>query len=354
MRLLYLSCHEVLEYDEVSMFHELGHYVFSPGAYVEPNNRGDGCLRPPIPGLVYDPADLAMYHQLAQSPERDTKDHLSREFCQRFDAIIVMHLPRWVHNNWEAMRGKPVIWRTIGQCMPHQEKAMQPYRQQGLRIVRYSPREELSLEHYAGCDAMIRFAKDPVVYQGWTGERPVCVNFTQSMPQRNEACNYPLFKEVAQGIPMELYGPGNMEALRYCDVRGKIGYEEQLQVLRSSRCYFYTGTHPASYTLNFIEAWMTGIPIVAIGTHHGNAPFHRRPELGTGDGNYLYEVAALLEHGRGGLVSDDPRELRSYIISILSDESLAHSLSAEGRRLALIHFDRNNIKEQWRQFLITI
>jgi hypothetical protein len=36
MRLLYLSAHSVLEFDEVSLFRELGHYVFSPGAYVNP------------------------------------------------------------------------------------------------------------------------------------------------------------------------------------------------------------------------------------------------------------------------------------------------------------------------------
>lgn len=346
MRILYLSCHEVLEHDEVSMLHELGHYVFSPGAYVEPRNRGDGCLRPSIPGLEYDPDDLDQYHQLCHGA-KDGKERLTREFCQRFDAIVVMHIPRWIQNNWDAFRGKPVIWRTIGQCLPHQELAMRPYRDRGMRIVRYSPREE-QLEHYAGCDAMIRFAKDPEIYRGWTGERQAVVNFTQSMPERSDACNYPLYRQVMWGFPAELYGPSNEDAKPF--TRGKVTHDEQLSILRSSRCYFYTGTHPASYTLSFIEAWMTGIPIVAIGPYHGNAPFHRRPaSVGAPDDGCLYEVARLLAPDLG-LVSDDSHELRQYVRHLLDDEQAARELSIQGRKAAIEHFGRPTIKERWKQF----
>ena len=34
MKILYLSCHSILEYDEVKLLTGMGHYVFSPGAYV--------------------------------------------------------------------------------------------------------------------------------------------------------------------------------------------------------------------------------------------------------------------------------------------------------------------------------
>jgi len=74
-KILYLSCHEILEFDEVSLLHELGHEVFSPGAYVEPANRGDQNLRPSIPGLKYDPDILEQFHRIAgQHPGQDAKD----------------------------------------------------------------------------------------------------------------------------------------------------------------------------------------------------------------------------------------------------------------------------------------
>ncbi|MFY0784083.1 hypothetical protein AB1K18_28080 [Peribacillus simplex] len=36
------------------------------------------------------------------------------------------------------------------------------------------------------------------------------------------------------------------------------------QEMRENRAFFYTGTRITSYTLGFIEAFMTGIPIVSI------------------------------------------------------------------------------------------
>ena len=38
MKILYLPCHSVHEYDEVRMFHEMGHEIFSPGAYFNPQS----------------------------------------------------------------------------------------------------------------------------------------------------------------------------------------------------------------------------------------------------------------------------------------------------------------------------
>ena len=117
MRILYLSCHEILESDEVSLLLELGHDVFSPGAYVNPQNRGNECMRPDIPGLQYDPETVTMFHALGQ-PGQDNKERLTKEFVDRFDVVIVMHLPQWITMNWEAMKHKTVVWRTIGQSLP--------------------------------------------------------------------------------------------------------------------------------------------------------------------------------------------------------------------------------------------
>ena len=103
MRILYLSCHSVLEYDEISLLHELGHYVYSPGAYVEPRNPGNAALRPGLLQLQYDPEDEKHFHSLG-SPGYDNKDKLTKEFVDRFDMVIIMHLPRWIECNWEVIK----------------------------------------------------------------------------------------------------------------------------------------------------------------------------------------------------------------------------------------------------------
>lgn len=352
MRILYMSCHSVLEHDEVSLFHEMGLTVFSPGAYVEPNNPGDSSLRPGIPGLEYDPADLAAWHKLAGQVGGDPKGKLSKEFVDRFDAIVVMHIPEWIVDNWAVMKHKTVIWRTIGQAMPHQEKMLQKYRTQGLKIVRYSPRE-FGLNHFCGYDAVIRFYKDPDLYKGWVGTRKKIINFTQAMPQRGPFCNWALFQTLAARLPVELYGPGN-EAAGELN-KGRLTFAQQLDTLQQNRAYLYTGTHPASYTLNGIECLMVGTPMVAIGPYHGNGAFHKRPDhVGDPDIGCLYEMPDIIQNGVNGFISDNVDELVEYFQLLLQDDELAQRISEAGRVTAIRLFGKEKIRDEWSRFFASL
>jgi hypothetical protein len=340
MKILYLSAHSILEYDEVKLLHELGHQVFSPGAYVEPANPGDASLRPSISGLVYDPEILRQYHLLgAAFPGQDGKDHLSKSFVDNFDVVVVMHMPRWIENNWEAMKHKKVIWRTIGQSVASVEQNMKKYVDQGLVVLRYSP-NEANIPHFCGQHGLIRFGKDPEVYKGWTGEKQFVINFTQSMQQRGTACGYKIFDEVTKIFPRKLFGPENNQP---GFGMGKVSFEQQVEELQKNRCYFYTGTHPASYTLNYIEAAMTGIPVVAIGPQNGNAEYWRN--------HNLYEVHNLIQDGVNGFVSDDPNILRKRVRDLLADKALADRVSEAGRKEAIKHFGVDMIRAAWGDFL---
>lgn len=342
MRILYLSCHSILEYDEVTMLHQLGHKVFSPGAYVEPDNPGDATLRPAIAGLQYDPDLLEQWHRIClEHPGEDGKNYLTREFVDNFDCVIVMHLPRWIQYNWSAICHKRVIWRTIGQSIASTENQLRPYRNHGLEIVRYSPREA-RIPGFIGQDAMIRFYKDPADYGGWTGHNCRIITFAQHMKQRDMACNYTFFEEVTRPYPRHLFGPGNdKEGLDW--TTGKVPFTRLQQEMRDNRAYFYTGTHPASYTLNFMEAWMTGIPIVAIGPSRGNAYYFANHDL--------YEITDLITNYVNGFISDNKEELQSYINTLLTNETVAKTISSNARISAIKIFGKDKIYEEWRRYL---
>ncbi len=342
MRILYLSCHSILEFDEVDLFNKLGHYVFSPGAYVEPRNPGDASLRPGLMDIQYDPADVAAWNALGQ-PGRDNKECLTKEFVDRFDVVVVMHLPQWISKNWAAIKHKPVVWRTIGQSISNTESTLKPYRDAGLKIVRYSPRER-GIPGFIGEDAVIRFYKDSQEYNSWNGNTNRVITFNQSMPQRVDACNYELWKQVMAGFDHRLYGPGN-EAYGNNAV-GKVSFDDLKAAMRDNRAYFYVGTHPASYTLNFMEAMMTGTPVVAIGPKHGNA--HYFP------GHDLYEIPDFIQHGENGFISDDVAELRHCISELLDAPMLAARIGAQGRRTAISLFDKPAIAAQWDAFFKTL
>lgn len=340
MRILYLSCHSILEHNEILLFHQMGHKVFSPGAYVCPANPGDHTLRPGIPDLIYDPDILAQFHRIAGScPGSDAKDYLTKEFIDNFDVVIVMHMPRWVTRNWEAIKHKRVIWRTIGQSVASTEAQLLPYRQAGMQIVRYSPKER-NIPGYIGEDGIIRFYKDSRVYGPWIGSNKRVISLAQHMKQRDSACNYTFFEEVTRPFPRHLFGPGN-EGQDW--TTGKIPFDQLIQELKLNRVYFYTGTHPASYTLNFIEAWLSGIPVVAIGPAHGNASYF--------PGHDLYEVPELIKNYTTGFVSDDIRELRSHIKLLLDNDIVAKTIGVQGRQAAERIFGKDTICFQWKRFL---
>lgn len=339
-KIMYLSCHEILEFDEVRLFHELGYEIFSPGAYVCPENRGDQDMRPKIPGLVYD-SDIAekWARHDAIHPELDGKSYLTEDVVKDFDTIIVMHMPQWIQKNWPVIKNKRVIWRTIGQSLASTEQMMAPYRKQGLEIVRYSPREA-RIPGFCGQDALIRFYKDPDDYGPWNGHKEEVITFCQDMQGRGTHCNYELFENVTRPFHRKLFGPGNNQP---GFGMGKVPYAQLKKEMCDNRVYFYTGTHPASYTLNFMEAWISGIPIVAIGPHYGNAEVWRNHDL--------YEIPDLIQNGVNGFISDSPAQLADYVRMLLKDKNMADRISARGRVEAMRHFNKDMIKNAWKAYL---
>lgn len=338
MKILYLSCHEILEYDELKMLSEIGHEIYSLGAYTHPGGE-ESRKRPPLPNLPYDPHFIEL-------ATRYNQDNIHPEMLEGIDAVIIMHVPDWIEKNWPTFKefiqkGGRVIWRSIGQSIPHVERRLKQFRDEGMQIVRYSPKEE-TIQDYIGSDAMIRFGKDPNEYGEWEGSELEVINFTQSMLQRGQFCGWGTVKDVFKHFPnAKVYGPGN-EPLGTLN-GGLLSYEDQKKKIRNARAYLYAGTYPASYTLSFIEAWMTGIPIVAVGQRIGNGS-----DFGS---QSTYEIHELITNGKDGFVSDTLQELRQSIQKLLGSESLAQRIGRAGREKAIEIFGIESVKEQWRKFL---
>jgi len=264
---------------------------------------------------------------------------MSREFLDNFDVILSHWMPKWIALNWENMKDKIVIMRTNGQSSPDDEHVLGQYRKQGLKIVRYSPTER-TIPNYCGEDVIIRFYKDPDEWKNWNGNKAQVITIGQSMIKRNKFCNWDVFYQATAGLPRKIYGPENEEA---GDIwAGCVSYNELRKALRDSRVYFYTGTHPASYTLNFIEAWMTGIPVVAVGPEFGNQTFI--PSQKT------YEVSRLIKKGVDGFYADDLGLLNHYCKQLLKNKKLAKRIGDEGRKSAIAIFGKARIKNEWQKF----
>jgi hypothetical protein len=330
MKLLYVSCHSILEYDEIRLFSELGIDVFSHGTYRNPA-KVDDPKRPPL--------DIPYHKELADLIQTDDKEHIPLELIDWADVIMFNGRNDWVHWNWRNMAGKDVIFRSIGQSTVTVETDLRPLVMQGLHIVRYSPRER-TIPGFAGEDAMIRFYKDPDEFKGWNGKKEVVLNVTQDMIVRDDHCNFNFFKDATEGIGRELIGKGSETAGDWG--KGIVSYDFMKQEMRDCRAYFYTGTYPASYTLNFIEALMTGMPMVALGPIIGNSPFHHEQQT--------YEVPDLSNNGHDIMLADTVEDARACVRLLMESPILADQMSARSRALAVDLFGKETIKKQWKKF----
>lgn len=352
MRILYLSCHSVLEYDELKLFSEMGHEIFSMGAYSNPNSND--LPRPALPNIKY-------HTQLHSTYMQCSKENIHEELVNWADVIVMMHNSRvdvvdhpqpWLGStrvnskgatgdNWSKMKHKPVIWRSIGQSVASIEESLAPFRKDGLKIVRYSPRER-HIPGYVGEDAVIRFYKDPEEFTNWSGEVRKVITFAQRMahPTRRKYLHFDIFMQATDGFQRTLFGRDNSDAMNVWG--GEVTYESMKEELRRNAVYFYTGTSPASYTLSFIEAMMTGIPIVSVGPKIANAEF---------PGHETFEISDIIKNGVNGFWSDNIAELRDDIDRLLNDANLSRQISEEGRKTAIELFGKENIRRQWADFL---
>jgi len=336
MKILYLSAHEILEYDEIKLFTEMGHDVLSLGAYMA-SNQG-GALRGEIPNLYQDEALKAVAIQCS-------KDRIHPELVAWADVIISMHNARlmdgpeqpWIVNNWHLFQTKRTIWRSIGQSTRQVEIELAKYKDAGLQIVRYSPKER-NIPAFCGENAMIRFYKDPDEFKDWTGENEIVINFSQSLKKRGEHCGYEVFMIGTRELNRKVYGPGNDDL---GDINGGVlTYDEQKDVYRKARVFFYHGTAPASYTLSLIEAMMTGTPVVAVASNVSTRIY----------GQDTNEIESIIQNGRNGFVARSPDEIKNYIKKLLEDYSLAKEIGEAGRKTAIQLFAKDKIKREWKEF----
>lgn len=339
MKIHYLSDHSILEYLEVKLFSEMGHEVFSNGAYLDP--AGSKLLpRPGIPSAKYFPE----YESLAR---QYPKTHLPPELIQPFDVIFIMNRPEWITENWNNIKHKRVVWRSIGQSTRTVENMIRKMRYEGMKIVRWSNKEQ-NIPDYLGADSVIYSYQDPQEFTNWNGTEKRVINFTQSLKGRRTFCHYDDLMQLADGFPTQIFGSGNDDLGGLNG--GDLPYELMKGQMRDNRVFIYGGTWPAPYTLAFQEAMMTGIPIVSIGKKLAE----NIPSIPERDKISFFEIPDFIEHAQNGFYSDDITELRGIIHRLLEDYEYAKQISEKGRAKAISVFGKNLIKNLWAAFFATL
>lgn len=338
MNILLLLAHSIAEYDDMRMLTDLGHDVFSIGAYTDPANPSDD-KRPDLPHVAYHP-DLARL----VTDQMAAKEHLPADLIDWADVIVAHHyVDRWLAGQWARIRprgGKRVVWRTCGQSDLRLEDVMAPLVADGLEVVRYSPAEQRFFQavgHWAGQSALIRFGKYVDDYGPWrpSGD-PYVANVTQNMVGRGDWCGLGFWTKATQGLPARPAGPGSH------DLPGGLGAlppDLMGPYLARAGAYLYTGTVPASYTLGLIEALLTGVPVVSMSGAAWMGP------------EGLWEASDLVHVPGYQLVADTPAQATVQLQLLLDDRRLAQRVSQAQRERAAAIFGVQHVGQAWQEFL---
>lgn len=332
MNIFYYSVHHILEDDEIRLFQGLGHSVFCLGI-----NRKGGTDSPFRPSIDFSEREQHLYDIYESlggkySAATSKEGYLPPEFLHHFSLSVIMHDPGFIINHWNTLSVRPVIWRTIGQGVDHWEDKLRPFRAQGLKIVRYSL-TEMYINNSIGQDDIIRFQKRSDYYTGWTGEDNSILTFANDFEARypTEADEY---RQIAEGFSFKL---GGIKNEGFSQSIGLVTAEDQVGLYQRSRAYLYsTGLH-IPYTLNFIEAWMTGIPVIIY------APIDRCERF--------FEIDRLVVDGRTGYVCRTIEQTREKVKLLLENKPLAKKIGEAGRTAAIAFFDSQHVGEKWQKFL---
>lgn len=249
--ILYISCHSVLEYDELRLLTSLGHSIFAVGSYFDPQNPGES-IRPAL-RLHQDPDWRDLFYRTGC-----TFSTLSKEFLAMFDVIIAMHGHKFIEDNLKNVsKNCRVFWRGIGQSSPQIEQKLKNLKSKGVQLIRYSP-FEAKTANYAGEDYLVRFCKREAEFRGEAqknGKGFVCYN---AIAQRQNFNDWRESGPFLESGNFDVFGGSNESLKNY---KGFLSSTEQLQLFKDYSKVFCLSSYPAPYTLGFIEAIMSDCEI---------------------------------------------------------------------------------------------
>lgn len=338
--MLVICGHDILEYNRIVLFNELGFNVLTTGVYSDPANPDPS--KPYLPKLpdTVDKDLLNEYKSLNPSNYNygRGKLRLTKSFIEKFDIILTC----WIHEpfveNWNMLGGKFLIYESLGQSDARKEVLLSQLRTRGVKVIRMSEAEKY-FPNYAGADSVIDLEVDTDYYKGWLGNEEFLFTVNSAFLNRRHVANTDLYLSITRDLSKKLYGSHN-ENFKASFCYGKpCTREEILHQYKKCRAYFSLGTKPCPVVLSFKEAMSVGCPVITWG-----------PKLG----GTTFTAYKFIENGISGFYSDKQEELREYCKTLLSDYDLAKRISKNARKVAEDHFSKTVIKEKWKSLLLNL
>ncbi len=147
----------------------------------------------------------------------------------------------------------------------------------------------------------------------------VCLSVVNEWPDRDWCCGFNLWKQTTNGLPVSVWGnsPGFSEPAQ--------SIEHLRDIYNFSSIFYNTSLHSPVPTV-LMEAMACGCAIVS--TNNCMIP-------------------EIIEHGKNGLISNDPEELKSYLELLLDKPKMARMLGDAARKTIVERYNISRFVEDW-------
>ena len=346
MKILYISSyHPTLEHNHAELFNNLGLDWFSTGIYLNDSPQSIKQylkIRPYIkPPLV------SMYKQefLTNNPKyfqsftglNSPTVKLDKDFIKNFDIVFSCN-PSILLNHWDDFKNLPVILFTCGNTHSIELK-LTPLVNDGLKIVRGSS-TELKIKN-CNKSIVIPCFIDEEFYSNWTGICNYVLSFQSHLKERRNTLPVKTYFQVTKEINTRIYGTyANNQ--KDPAVISTLSYNEQLNKYRECSAYFSISNGVAPITYNFMEALVTGAPVVCFGPKIGGSTMVKKglPSI--------YDQCNIIQNEVDGFYSDDVSTLKQYLNLLLKDKTASREIGANGRKTGINLFGKQTVVNQWR------
>lgn len=334
-KLLYISCHETLEYDELRILTELGYEVFSVGYWMNPAKPKTN-MRPAIP-------EMKVNHELIAKFERDYPEYklpraevqtgrvrLQKDFLKNFDVVVNC----WYQSNLEAClmnSNLPVIHRTIDIIHEAIEEAnLTLYiRRRPFYLVRMSEAE--NKHSLIKPQAIITQCVSKEEFNGWVGETKKVFTTIKGFDNRKDV-SLDLYNQTTDIFDRVLVGVDNSSVGNPSWVKQGIPQNEMLKLMQSCRVNYVQPRIGAAMVYGFIEGMMAGCPVVTYGQRFNGSN---------------WTASQYIKNGINGFVVNSIDEAVTKIDLLMNDYDLSKEISSRARETAIKNFDYESIKSKW-------
>ena len=181
----------------------------------------------------------------------------------------------------------------------------------------WSPEEALVLHH--GIDAS-EFSTSSEVER-----EPRVLSVVNDWINRDWCCGFNLWKEITgfPESPLPIFVIGDTPGLS----QPASSTEELINEYRRSRVFLNTSLISPVPT-SLLEAMSCGCAVVSTAT---------------------CMIPEIIENGKNGYISNDPKELRSYVEKLLGDKELATEMGENARKTIIDEFSIDNFVNNWNQ-----